>query len=402
MGKRRKPSPPSRARLAVLTTAVAGGAVLASGTAHAEPAPTLASVKEQVDRLNEEAEQAIERFNGFQEKQQKLQGEANRIQEKVARGQEAMNELRTQLGVVGAEQYRNNGIDPGIQLMLDSDPASYLGRASVQDQVAGSWTDLLKRAQDEQRKLDQERTEAAATLADLDAVGASLNAQKNQIQSKLAQSEALLNKLSAEERAKINAQEAADKAKAAAQQAAAAERAKAAEKEAADKAKAAAAKETAGKGGTPAPQTPAANTPAPAANTPAPAASTPAPAANTPAPPAAGGRAAAIVQFAYAQLGKPYGWSKTGPSSFDCSGLTGAAYRAADVSLPRTSQEQWKVGTRIGRGDLQPGDLVFFYPDLHHVGVYIGDGKMIHAPRTGKNIEVLPIGVMPYMGAVRP
>ncbi|WP_327075089.1 NlpC/P60 family protein [Kitasatospora purpeofusca] len=401
MGKRRKPSPPSRARMAVLTTAVASGAVLASGTAHAEPAPTLASVKEQVDRLNEEAEQAIERFNGFQEKQQKLQGEANRIQEKVARGQEAMNELRTQLGVVGAEQYRNNGIDPGIQLMLDSDPASYLGRAAVQDQVAGSWTDLLKRAQDEQRKLDQERTEAAATLADLDAVGASLNAQKNQIQSKLAQSEALLNKLSAEERAKINAQEAADKAKAAAQQAAAAERAKAADKEAADKAKAAAAaKETAGKGGTPAPQTAAPQTPA--ANTPAPAASTPAPVTNTPAPPAAGGRAAAIVQFAHAQLGKPYGWSKTGPSSFDCSGLTGAAYRAANVSLPRTSQEQWKIGTRIGRGDLQPGDLVFFYPDLHHVGVYIGDGKMIHAPRTGKNIEVLPIGVMPYMGAVRP
>ncbi|MEV0194687.1 NlpC/P60 family protein [Kitasatospora purpeofusca] len=390
MGKRRKPSPPSRARLAVLTTAVAGSAVLASGAARAEPAPTLASVKEQVDRLNEEAEQAIERFNGFQEKQQKLQGEANRIQEKVARGQDAMNELRTQLGVVGAEQYRNNGIDPGVQLMLDSDPASYLGRASVQDQVAGSWTSLLKRAQDEQRKLDQERAEATATLADLDAVGASLNAQKNEIQGKLAQSEALLNKLSAEERAKINAQEAADKAKAAAQQAAAAERAKAAEKEAADKAKAAA-KETAGKAATPqtaAPQPPAANTPAPVAN--------------TPAPPATGGRAAAIVQFAYAQLGKPYGWSKTGPSSFDCSGLTGAAYRAADVSLPRTSQEQWKVGTRIGRGDLQPGDLVFFYPDLHHVGVYIGDGKMIHAPRTGKNIEVLSIGVMPYMGAVRP
>ncbi|MFB7381598.1 C40 family peptidase [Kitasatospora purpeofusca] len=396
MGKRRKPSPPSRARLAVLTTAVAGGAVLASGTAHAEPAPTLASVKEQVDRLNEEAEQAIERFNGFQEKQQKLQGEANRIQEKVARGQDAMNELRTQLGVVGAEQYRNNGIDPGIQLMLDSDPASYLGRASVQDQVAGSWTSLLKRAQDEQRKLDQERAEAATTLADLDAVGASLNAQKNEIQGKLAQSEALLNKLSAEERAKINAQEAADKAKAAAQQAAAAERAKAAEKEAADKAKAAA-KETAGKGAA-APQTASPQTAAPQT----PAANTPPPAANTPAPPAAGGRAAAIVQFAYAQLGKPYGWSKTGPSSFDCSGLTGAAYRAADVSLPRTSQEQWKVGTRIGRGDLQPGDLVFFYPDLHHVGVYIGDGKMIHAPRTGKNIEVLSIGVMPYMGAVRP
>ncbi|MFC5664841.1 NlpC/P60 family protein [Kitasatospora misakiensis] len=374
MGKRRKLSPPSRARLAVLTTAMAGGAVFASGTAHAEPAPNLASVKEQVDRLNEEAEQATERYNGFQERQQKLQGEANRIQEKVARGQEAMNELRTQLGVVAAEQYRNNGMDPGIQLMLDSDPAAYLGRASVQNQVAGSETNLLKQAQGEQRKLDQERAEATATLAELDAVGASLGAQKNEVQAKLAQAQTLLNRLSADERAKINAQESADKAKAAAQQAAAAERAKAAAKEAADKAKAAA---------QPASSAPAANTPAPA-------------------PAAAGGRAATIVQFAYAQLGKPYGWSKTGPNSFDCSGLTGAAYRAADIKLPRISQDQWKVGTRIARGDLQPGDLVFFYDDLHHVGIYIGDGKMIHAPRTGKNIEVLPIGVMPYMGAVRP
>ncbi|MFJ3791350.1 NlpC/P60 family protein [Kitasatospora sp. NPDC090091] len=357
MGKRRKPSPPSRARLAALTTAMAGGAVLASGTAHAEPTPTLASVKEQVDQLNEEAEQSVERYNGFQAKQQKLQGEANRIQEKVARGQEAMNELRTRLGAVAADQYRSNGMDPGIQLMLDSDPAAYLERASVQNQVAGSQANLLKQAQDEQRKLDQDRAEAAATLAELDTVGASLGTQKNQIQTKLAQAQALLNKLSAADRARINAQESADKAKAAAQQAAAADRAsRSAER----------------------------------------------PGTNTPAPPAAGGRAAAIVQFAYAQLGKPYGWSMTGPNSFDCSGLTGAAYRAADIKLPRMSQDQWNAGTRIARGDLQPGDLVFFYGDLHHVGIYIGDGKMIHAPRTGKNIEVLPIGVMPYMGAVRP
>ncbi len=388
MGKRRKLSPPSRTRLAVLTTAMAGGAVLASGTAHAEPAPTLASVKEQVDRLNEEAEQAVERYNGFQEKQQKLQGEANRLQEKVARGQEGMNELRTQLGVVAAEQYRNNGMDPGLQLMLDSDPAAYLGRATVQNQVAGSQTNLLKQVQGDQRKLDQERAEATATLAELDAVGASLTAQKNQVQAKLAEAQTLLNRLSADERAKLNAQESAEKAKAAAQAAAAAEKAKAAAaKEAADKAK-----ESADKAKAATPQTPTDRASRAAEPT----------AANTPAPPPAGGRGASVVQFAYAQLGKPYGWSKTGPSSFDCSGLTGAAYRSANVSLPRTSQEQWKVGTRVGRADLQPGDLVFFYDDLHHVGVYIGDGKMIHAPRTGKNIEVLPISVMPYMGAVRP
>ncbi|MDH6707383.1 cell wall-associated NlpC family hydrolase [Kitasatospora sp. MAA19] len=356
MGKRRKPSPPSRARLAVLTTAMAGGAVLASGTAHAEPTPSLASVKEQVDKLNEEAEQAVEQYNGFQEKQQRLQSDAGKIQEKVARGQEAMNELRSQLGAVAADQYRTNGIDPSFQLMLDSDPAAYLERASVQNHLADSQISLLKQAQNEQRKLDQDRAEATATLAQLDSVGTELGEKKKQIQAKLAQAQGMLNKLSAEDRAKINAQQNAEKAKAEAQQAAAADRAsRSAER----------------------------------------------PNMNTPAPPASG-RAATVLQFAYAQLGKPYGWGMTGPNSFDCSGLTGGAYRAANVKLPRMSQDQWNAGARVDRSDLQPGDLVFFYPDIHHVGVYIGDGKMIHAPRTGKNVEVLPISAMPYVGAVRP
>ncbi|MFE7194716.1 NlpC/P60 family protein [Kitasatospora sp. NPDC057541] len=343
MGKRRKPSPPSRARLAVVTTAMAGGVVLTAGPAQAEPAPSLASVKEQVDQLNEEAEQSIERYNGFQEKQQTLQGDANRIQEKVARGQEAMNELRTQLGGIAAEQYRNGGIDPSVQLMLDSDPGGYLARAAAQNQVVDSQAALLRRALDEQRRLDQDRAEATATLAQLDEAGTSLAAEKKAVQDKLAKAQAMLNKLSAADRAKVNAQEAA---------------------------------------ATRASRSAAAERPADAAP--------------------ATGRAAAILQFAYAQLGKPYVWGATGPSGFDCSGLTGAAYRAAGVKLPRVSQDQWKAGARIARGDLQPGDLVFFYGDIHHVGIYIGGGKMIHAPRTGKNVEVLPIDAMPYVGAVRP
>ncbi|MER5355286.1 NlpC/P60 family protein [Kitasatospora sp. NPDC002551] len=342
MGKRRKPSPPSRARLAVVTTAMAGGVVLTAGPAQAEPTPGLAAVKEQVDQLNEEAEQSIERYNGFQEKQRTLQGDANRIQEKVARGQEAMNELRTQLGGIAAEQYRNGGIDPSVQLMLDSDPGGYLARASAQNQVVDSQAALLRRALDEQRRLDQDRAEATATLAQLDGAGTALAAEKKTIQEKLAKAQALLNKLSAADRAKVNAQEAA-----------------------ATRASRSAAERPAYAG-------------------------------------PATGRAATIVQFAYAQLGKPYVWGATGPSGYDCSGLTGAAYRAAGVKLPRVSQDQWKAGARIARADLQPGDLVFFYADLHHVGLYIGEGKMIHAPRTGKNVEVLPIDAMPYVGAVRP
>ncbi|MFB7377643.1 NlpC/P60 family protein [Kitasatospora purpeofusca] len=342
MGKRRKPSPPGRARLAVLTTAMAGGVVLTAGPAQAEPTPGLATVKEEVDRLNEEAEQSIERYNGFQEKQQKLQGEASRIQEKVARGQDAMNELRTQLGAVAADQYRNGGIDPSVQLMLDSDPGAYLARAAAQNQVVDSQAALLRQALAEQRRLDQDRAEATATLAQLDQAAASLAGEKKAVQDKLAKAQALLNKLSAADRARINAQEAA---------------ATRASRSAAER-----------------------------------------PAFTGP----VSGRAAAVVQFAYSQLGKPYVWGATGPSGYDCSGLTGAAYRAAGVQLPRVSQAQWNAGARIARADLQPGDLVFFYGDLHHVGLYIGDGRMIHAPRTGKNVEVLPISAMPYVGAVRP
>ncbi|MFB7672510.1 NlpC/P60 family protein [Kitasatospora purpeofusca] len=342
MGKRRKPSPPGRARLAVLTTAMAGGVVLTAGPAQAEPTPGLATVKEEVDRLNEEAEQSIERYNGFQEKQQKLQGEASRIQEKVARGQDAMNELRTQLGAVAADQYRNGGIDPSVQLMLDSDPGAYLARAAAQNQVVDSQAALLRQALAEQRRLDQDRAEATATLAQLDQAAASLAGEKKAVQDKLAKAQALLNKLSAADRARINAQEAA---------------ATRASRSAAER-----------------------------------------PAFTGP----VSGRAAAVVQFAYSQLGKPYVWGATGPSGYDCSGLTGAAYRAAGVQLPRVSQAQWNAGARIARADLQPGDLVFFYGDLHHVGLYIGDGRMIHAPRTGKNVEVLPIDAMPYVGAVRP
>ncbi|WP_405003477.1 NlpC/P60 family protein [Kitasatospora purpeofusca] len=342
MGKRRKPSPPGRARLAVLTTAMAGGVVLTAGPAQAEPTPGLAAVKEEVDRLNEEAEQSIERYNGFQEKQQKLQGEAGRIQEKVARGQDAMNELRTQLGGIAADQYRNGGIDPSVQLMLDSDPGAYLARGAAQNQVADSQAALLRQALAEQRRLDQDRAEATATLAQLDRAATSLAGEKKAVQDKLAKAQALLNKLGAADRAKVNAQVAA---------------ATRASRSAAER-----------------------------------------PASTGPAT----GRAAAVVRFAHSQLGKPYVWGATGPSGYDCSALTGAAHRAAGVQLPRVSQAQWNAGARIARADLQPGDLVFFYGDLHHVGLCIGDGRMIHAPRTGKNVEVLPIDAMPYVGAVRP
>ena len=89
------------------------------------------------------------------------------------------------------------------------------------------------------------------------------------------------------------------------------------------------------------------------------------------------------LRAAATQLGKTYRWGAEGPSSFDCSGLTSFSFRQAGVTLPRSSCQQAPVGRPVSLNDLQPGDLVFFYNPVSHVGIYAGDGKMINAPQTG-------------------
>jgi cell wall-associated NlpC family hydrolase len=100
------------------------------------------------------------------------------------------------------------------------------------------------------------------------------------------------------------------------------------------------------------------------------------------------------VDTALAQLGKPYVWAGTGPNGYDCSGLTQSAYRAAGIALPHSSSGQSRVGTPVSRASLQPGDLVFFYSPVGHVGVYIGNGLMVHAPTTGDVVKIANIDTM--------
>ncbi len=103
-----------------------------------------------------------------------------------------------------------------------------------------------------------------------------------------------------------------------------------------------------------------------------------------------------------AQRGKPYVWAASGPGSFDCSGLTQYAFKAAGISLPHSSRMQSQMGTAVSRANLQPGDLVFFYSPVSHVGIYIGDNQMVHAPTSGDVVKVASIDVMGgYAGARR-
>lgn len=122
--------------------------------------------------------------------------------------------------------------------------------------------------------------------------------------------------------------------------------------------------------------------------------------------PPASGKVGDVIAFAEAQLGKPYQWGGDGPGSYDCSGLTMRAWQQGGVSLPHSSQAQQSSGPAVSRGQLQPGDLVFFGNPVHHVGLYVGGGQMIHAPNSGEQVQYSSINESYYRsnwaGAVRP
>jgi cell wall-associated NlpC family hydrolase len=107
------------------------------------------------------------------------------------------------------------------------------------------------------------------------------------------------------------------------------------------------------------------------------------------------------VDTALAQQGDPYEWGGAGPDSFDCSGLTMYAYAAAGISLPHSSNLQSTIGTPIADADLQPGDLVFFYSPVSHVGMYIGNGQMVHAGTSGDVVKVVELASMPDYNSAR-
>ncbi|MGY1827051.1 C40 family peptidase [Blastococcus sp. SYSU DS0541] len=100
------------------------------------------------------------------------------------------------------------------------------------------------------------------------------------------------------------------------------------------------------------------------------------------------------VDTALAQQGKPYIWGGTGPGGYDCSGLTWSAYQAAGIEIPRTSRAQSTAGHYVDRASLQPGDLIFFYDPVGHVGMYIGDGLMVHSSTFGNPVAVVPVDSM--------
>ncbi|MEU2162347.1 NlpC/P60 family protein [Streptomyces chengbuensis] len=327
------------ARVTLLSAAAAtAAAALGTAPAGADPSAGPAATRAKVDRLYEQAEKATEQYNEAGERADELRAQVDRAQDRAARGQEAVNRMRDTLGSVAGAQYRSGGVDPALALLLSGDPDTYLERAAVLDRLGDREATVLRDLGRVQRRLGQERSEAARKLAELEHTRTALARHKRTVEAKLATAERLLASLPAAERA---------------------------------------AYDRASRSGRGVPDLSGGAGPSSA-------------------------RAAAAVAAAQSAVGKPYVWGANGPSGFDCSGLTQWSYAQAGVGLPRTSQAQRYAGQQVPLSQARPGDLVTYRSDASHVAMYVGNGQVVHAPYPGAAVRYDPVGMMPIASVTRP
>ncbi|WP_171170659.1 NlpC/P60 family protein [Streptomyces sp. I05A-00742] len=361
MASHRRPEPSGltrTVRVTVLSAAVATAAAALSTTpASARPggprgdAATAGTVKEQIDRLYRQAERATEKYNAAGERAGVLRRKVEEAADRVARGQERVNRMRTALGMVAAAQYRAGAVDPALRLLLSSDPDRYLDQASALERVTGRQAEQLHALLAAQRSLGQERLEAARTLAELEQSRKAVEHHKREVEARLAAARRLLNALPDGERQQY--------------------------------ARASRSSSGGGRSGSLPPQLGG-------------------PAERAVASAVGSGRGAAAALAARSAVGSPYAWGATGPSAFDCSGLMQWAYGRAGVGLPRTSQAQRNAGRHVSLSEARPGDLVIYRDDACHVGMYVGNGQVVHAPYPGARVRYDPANMMPISSVTRP
>ncbi|MFF9913710.1 NlpC/P60 family protein [Streptomyces sp. NPDC013457] len=324
----------------------------ASPTAPTAPLPpdapkkTLEEVRKEIDGLYRKAAAATDAYNLAEEQTKEQSAEIVRLAKMIVAGREKIDALKAQAGAAARAQYRNGGLPEGAQFVLTDDPQLFLDNAGRLREGQKATKDLLAEMTRTQAQLTVYAKDAGTNWTKLEANRVKQAEAKKDIEEKIAAAKKLESELAAEERARLQRLEEQEQYRA----------------------------QTAwldtgvlkGLNNTATPQ---------------------------------GKRA---VEFATAQIGKPYVWGAEGPDSYDCSGLTQRAWGKAGRNIPRTSQEQWRLLPRVDIKDMRPGDLIVYYKDASHIGMYVGNGAMVHAPRPGRNVTLAGAGSMEILGVVRP
>ncbi|MEV6016383.1 MULTISPECIES: NlpC/P60 family protein [unclassified Streptomyces] len=313
--------------------------------ARAEPG-TLTEVRAELARLYHDAEVATNKYDAADEKVTGQEKRVRALRSRIESAQTRLDRLTSLAGAAARAQYRGDSLPAEMQFALSDNPERALDDASLARQAQQATQGVLTALSSTREDLGTRTEEAAAELKRLRASRGARDTERQAIEKHIADAKELESRLEKKE----------------------VERIAALEKKEADDAQA----KWVGTGilkrvGTEA----------------------------TPA-----GRKA--IAFATRQLGKPYVWGAEGPDSYDCSGLTSQAWLAAGHPIPRTSEEQWRRLKHVPIEDMRPGDLIIYFSDASHVALYIGDGKIIQAPRPGRWVYVSPAASMEILGVVRP
>jgi cell wall-associated NlpC family hydrolase len=352
-------------RTAVVAAVVSSVSLLAfTGTSSADPKPTIAQVQAQLDALSQQAEVAQEKANDAQVAVAAAQRKLAQVQARVAKSQAVVDQARKDVGALASAAYRSGGLDQTLELLLADDPTQFLAQATALDNVSRRQSDVLRAAAVAEQRLTQDKLAAAQELAAIAQLRAQLAQQLAAVNQQKAATVRLLASLTAQQQAELAAARAAAVAKARAEAQAEARRTAQAQRPTRTSTR------RSGGGGGPSTYS--------------------------------GTIGQKVVAYALNQVGDSYVWGATGPSAFDCSGLTMAAYRVAGISLPHSSSAQYSSYRHVSRSQLQPGDLVFYYSPIHHVAIYIGGGRIVHAANPSSGVLVADLYSMPFSGAARP
>ncbi len=363
--------------MAVSTLCIAGFVI----PAHADP-DAVAEAKEALERIQQEAsaidQDIIEASARAGESQIKLDQVTADLKVQEAKVQT----MSSDLGEIAVVQLQSGGIDITAQLLTSDSESSFLSSLATIQNEANRSNSVLQLLQVEQAEVDSLRAEADRTNATLKSDLEAKEVLAQQFDAKEAEAEAVHDRLSSEERERLRQLEIQRQR----------------ERDEADSLARVAAEQVAAttNGAATAETAPTAVQAEPAAG------ETKAPVAVE--PPAAAvnsSRAQTAISAATSKVGSRYVWGTSGPGTFDCSGLTSYAYRSVGISLPRSSRAQFGMGTKVAKSDLQPGDLVFYYSPVSHVGIYIGNGKIVDAANPRSGVRIAGLNSMPFSGARR-
>jgi cell wall-associated NlpC family hydrolase len=349
--------PLSAKRVALLSAAaLLGTLVVSASPGAADPdnstgsssgdKPTISEVKERVDTLNHQAEIASENLNTVRVQIHEARQRLSALQADVDRKRSRVEALRSQVVGSALSDYQNGGgLSTTTSFFVADDPGTFMNGVASKAMVEHQQTGLLTKLTQQQRQLGAQEKQAQSAVAAINKDRAAIAAHKQELADRTKQAQDLLDGLEAAERARLlRLQAAAD----------------------------------------PTYAQPSRSVPrAPVSDVPA------------------SERAQVAVQTALDQIGDPYVYGAAGPDSFDCSGLTMYSWSAAGVALSHSSSVQSTQGTPVSLSSLMPGDLVFYYSPVSHVGMYIGGGNIVHAPHTGTTVQISSLYSMPVNHAMR-